>query len=50
MAKGSGLFFSQSDFRGKLSGVVADIVETDEMHELALESVMDAKLQYVICS
>lgn len=33
----------------RLSGIVADIVETDETHELALEAVLGEKLQYVIC-
>ena len=49
MAKASGRLFLAEQFKDRFCGMVADIVETDEMYELALEAVMGEKLQYVIC-
>ena len=42
------LFLAES-FTGRFCGVVADVVETDELYESALEAVLGDKLQYVIC-
>lgn len=36
-------------FKGAFKGMLADCVETDELHEAALEAVLGEKLQYLIC-
>ncbi len=41
--------FLAEPFKGRLCGVVADFVETDELYESALEAVLGEKLQYVVC-
>src|SRR6266581_309398 len=41
--------FLAEPFKERLCGVVADVVETDELYESALEAVLGEKLQYVVC-
>ncbi|MEA5115298.1 MAG: chromosome segregation protein SMC [Geobacteraceae bacterium] len=36
-------------FKGRLQGVIADILEVDEENEVPLEAALAEKLQYVIC-
>ncbi len=37
-------------FKGRLQGVIADILEVDEDNEVPLEAALAERLQYVICS
>ncbi|RQW85571.1 MAG: chromosome segregation protein SMC [Geobacter sp.] len=37
-------------FKGRLKGVIADILEVSEAYEVALEAALADRLQYVICS
>ncbi len=41
--------FLTERFKGVFRGVLADFVETEEVYELALESVLAERLQYVVC-
>jgi chromosome segregation protein len=42
--------FLTDRFKGIFRGILADFVETEEIYELALESVLAERLQYVVCS
>jgi chromosome segregation protein len=42
--------FLTDRFKGVFRGILADFVEIDEIYELALESVLAEKLQYVVCA
>jgi chromosome segregation protein len=41
--------FLTERFKGKFKGLLADFVEVEEKYELALETVLAEKLQYVLC-
>jgi chromosome segregation protein len=41
--------FLTERFKGVFRGILADFVETEEVYELALESVLAERLQYVVC-
>jgi len=41
--------FRAESFKGRLKGVVADILEVGEEYEVALETALSERLQYVIC-
>jgi chromosome segregation protein len=41
--------FRADSFKGRLKGVVADILEVGEEYEVAMEAALSERLQYVIC-